>query len=124
MGCALPEITVFNGLSNTESIVLGRITLGQVSTADLTAATRITLRLYDGLAALQSTVDSAVNPTAITWATDPAGGQVDFALGALGLPLGSWRGKVTVYSPAMPNGEIFALPGSGDYTLMVRVTSG
>lgn len=124
MGCALPEISVYNGLGNVESVVLGRVSAGVVSVVDLATASRITLRLYDGSAVLVATVDSALAPTAITWAIAPAAGQVEFALGGLGLPLGVWRAKLVVYSIAVPTGELIAPPGGGDYALTVRVTTG
>ena len=124
MGCALPEIAVYNGLGNTESVVLGRVTAGVVALADLTTATRITLRLYDAAAVLVATVDSAIAPTAITWVIAPATGQVDFALGGIGLPTGVWNAKLVVYSLAVPAGELFVPAGGGGYTLVVRVTTG
>lgn len=124
MGCALPEITVYNGLGNTESLVLGRLSNGDVAVADLTTATRVTLGLYDAAGTLVATVDSAISPDEIDWSAAPASGQIELALGGLGLPVGAWRAKLVVYSAAVPAGELFVPPGGGGYTLTVVVVNG
>lgn len=124
MTCAPATVEVYNGTDNLVSVLLGRLSLGVVAVANLTTATRITLRLYDADDTLAYTVDSDLSPAAITWAAAPASGQVDLKLGGEDIAVGAYNAKLTVYSPATPGGELFAPAGSGGYTLRVVVSDG
>ena len=117
-------MTVYNGTDNVQSVLLGRLVTGVVEVADLTTTTRITLRLFDGAGALAYTVDSALAPVAISWAAAPVSGQVDLKLGGESLAVGAYRGKLVVYSPSSPAGELFAPVGGDGYALAVSVQNG
>jgi len=106
MSCSNVVLTVLNGSSNTETIVIGEKTNGIVSAFDFTTTTRIVLEFYDSTDTLIATVDSDTSPTAIDWSASPTEGEVVLDLGGEGIAADDYHVRLIQYSPTKPAGEI------------------
>lgn len=116
MSC-LQTIRVYSGLGNTAGLVFGMIASnGDAELYDFSGATRMTLEVdVDGVATV---IDSDVEPTAIDWSA--GSGEIEFALGDQGIPVGLYSARLIVYSAVYPSGYLMDVGESG-FSFMIRV---
>lgn len=109
MSC-LQTIRVITDRDNTAGLVFGMVAAGGTAELyDFTAATRMTLTItVDGVATV---MDSDVDPTLIDWSAGE--GEVSFALGHEGIPVGTYQAQLVVYSALYPSGYLMDVGESG-----------
>jgi hypothetical protein len=108
MSC-LPTVRVINGRNNTDGVVFGMVEGAAAELYDFTSITRMTLTFdVDGT---ETVIDSALEPTAITWGT--TNGEVTFDLGDQAIPAGTYITQLVVYAAAYPDGYLMDVGESG-----------
>ena len=109
MSC-LQTVRVITGRDNTAGLVFGMvITGGAAELYDFTSATRMTLTIT--VAGVVTVMDSDVDPLLIDWSA--GSGEVSFALGHEGIPLGTYAAQLVVYSAMYPSGYLMDVGESG-----------
>ena len=97
---------VFDGRTNT--VVLLFTLYDPITDTDTpiswTGITRMVLNLYSARGATPVVVDTATAPAAIDRSVD---GQITFKLGGLGIPVGSYRGRLTTVDALSNKSELF-----------------
>lgn len=115
MSC-LQTIRVFNGHSNIGGLVFGVVgTDGTAELFDFAAATRFTLTFFVG--DVETVIDTDDDAGVI--AAGAGGGELEFDLGALGVPAGTYVADMVVYSPAYPSG--YVMDADDGHTLILDV---
>lgn len=114
MSCVRTTITVYNGYSNTCTVVFGIETAGVLSLYDFSTATRMVLRLYDENDVNQATVDTDDSSDAMDWSGGD--GEVVFDLGGESIDAGSYQAQLAVYDPSdvlpkllVDDGEVYTM---------------
>lgn len=121
MSCPNVELTVINGSSNTETVVIGQKYKGVVSAFNFTTTTRVVLDFYDSDDTLIDTVDSAISPAAIDWSANPTEGEIVLELGSESIAAANYSVRLTQYSPTKVAGEILYITDDF-YSFDVEVT--
>lgn len=100
----------------TQRVPVSAADPGVPQPADLSAVTRMVLRIGPSGSVADVTVDSQTDAAAITW--DPAGNRVNLKLGAHieNLPAGEYPVRLVLYSPDQPRG----LPWTDEIRFIAR----
>lgn len=109
MSC-LQEIRVIDGHDNTAGLVFGMVAAdGTAALYNFASVTRMTLEFDVG--GVPTVIDSDLTPAAIDWTAGD--GEITFALGHEGIPLGSYPARLYIYSVAYPAGYLMDVDDSG-----------
>lgn len=100
---------VITDRDNTATLIFGTETAGVGALWDFTDATRMTLTIT--VAGVVTVMDSDVDPLLIDWSSGD--GEVIFALGHEGIPVGSYPAQLVVYSTLYPSGYLMDVGESG-----------
>ena len=114
MSC-LEKVLVINGAGNTSKLVFGiQATNQTVSLFDFTGVTRYTLTFT--VAGVVTVLDTAITAGIITSIGD---GELEFDLGAAGIPIGSYVADLRIFNATYPTG--FLLHEGDGHSLMLDV---